>query len=120
MDETQLFTIDRAGTTLIITLPGTSITFEDEQISAGVQIALKQLKDPKLTDLVIDFSQTPYFGSAILGATLVLRNATIRQKGRFAICNLSRVGLEIIKTSKFDSLWPIFDTLTESLDEMNA
>ncbi len=119
MDESEIFTIEQDGVTLIVALPKTEITFADDQINAGVHGILELLRKDSLSNLVVDFGQSPYFGSIVLGAVLTLQNAIHEKKGRFAICNLSTVGQEIIRISRFDSVWPIFETRQEALVSVN-
>ena len=118
MDEPNLFTINRDGAILIIALPKTALSFAEQVIQEQVQTILEHLKDPTVANLVIDFGQCPYFGSAILGAILRFYNAVQDRQGKCAACNLSKDGCEILRIAKFDTIWPVFDSREEALESV--
>jgi len=118
MVEPNLFTIDRDGAILIVALPNTPVSFFDEEILEEVESICEILKDPAITNLVMDFGQCPYFGSAILGAVVTLYiNVRDRQR-HFTACNITKDGRELLQISKFDTLWPIFDSREEALNSI--
>ena len=119
MNTSKLFTVKRDGATLIVALPKAAVTFADEQIQAEVQEILERLVEPSISNVVLDFGECPYFGSAILVAMLTLRNQVQKQRGQFAMCNASKVGQEILRTARFDTAFPYFKSRAEALASMN-
>ncbi len=119
MNTSKLFTVKRDGATLIVALPKAAVTFADEQIQAEVQDILERLIEQSISNVVLDFGECPYFGSAILIAMLTLRNQLQEKRGQFAICNASKEGQEILRTSRFDTAFRYFKSLEEALASMN-
>ncbi len=119
MNTSKLFTVKRDGATLIVALPKAAVTFADEQIQAEVQDILGRLSQPSIRNVVLAFGECPFFGSAILVAMLTLRNQVQEQRGRFAMCNASKEGLEILRTARFDTVLPYFNSREEALASIN-
>ncbi len=119
MKNSKLFTVKRDGATLIVALPKAAVTFADEQIQAEVHDILKCLIEPSVSNVVLDFGECPFFGSAILVAMLTLRNQVQENRGQFAMCNASKEGQEILRAARFDTVMPYFKSREEALASMN-
>ncbi len=119
MKISKLFTVERDGATLIVALPKAAVTFADEQIQAEVQEILERLVEPSISNVVLDFGECPFFGSAILVAMLTLRNQVQEKRGQFAMCNASKEGQEILRTARFDTASPYFKSREEALASIN-
>jgi anti-anti-sigma factor len=115
MARSRIFSTERQGDTLILVLPGTDITFADEEVLTEVDEVLYRLRESGAKNLVVDFGQTAYFGSIILGSVLKLGTRLRDSGGGFALCNLSESGHEMLRIARFDTLWPIYDTRAEAL-----
>jgi anti-anti-sigma factor len=115
MARSRIFSTERQGDTLILVLPGTDITFADEEVLTEVDEVLYRLRESGAKHLVVDFGQTAYFGSIILGSVLKLGTRLRDSGGGFALCNLSESGHEMLRIARFDTLWPIYDTRAEAL-----
>ena len=64
---------------------------------------------------IIDLTELDYFGSIMLYLMVRLWKRVSAREGNLVICNVSKVGEEILKTAKFDSMWPIVATRDEAL-----
>ena len=104
----------RDGATLIVALPKVAVTFADEQIQLEVQDILERLMEPSISNVVFDFDECPYFSSAILVAMLTLRKQIQEKHGQFVMCNASKDGLKILRTTGFDSMLPYFKSREEA------
>ena len=113
-----LFTIDRDGENLIIALPETVLSVVAEDIQEEAQTILEHVNDPTVTNLVMDFGQCPYVGSALLNTILAFYKAVRDKQGHFSACNLSKGTREILLISKLDTLWPVFDSRVEALESV--
>jgi anti-anti-sigma factor len=119
MNTTKLFTVKRDGATLIVALPKAAVPFADAQIQAEVQNILERLIEPSISNVVLDLGECPYFGSAILVAMLTLRNQVQEKRRQFAMCNASKDGLRILRTTGFDSTLPYFKSREEALEAVS-
>lgn len=66
--------------------------------------------------LLVDLGHTRHVGSAFLGFLLRLsRCVTDRTGGRFGVCCATPFCLTVIKTTKMDTIWELFDTRDEAV-----
>jgi anti-sigma B factor antagonist len=118
MSRSRVFQVEHQGDTMILVLPGTDITFADEEVLTEVDEVLYRLRDTGANKLLVDFGQTAYFGSIILGSLLKMGTRLRDSGGRFALCNLSRNGREMLRIARFDTLWPIYDSRQAALEAL--
>ena len=119
MARSRIFSVEREGDTLILVLPGTDITFADEEVLTEVDEVLYRLRESGARNLLVDFGQTAYFGSIILGSILKMGTRLRDSGGGFALCNLSENGREMLRIAKFDTLWSIYATRDEALQALH-
>lgn len=80
------------------------------------EAVLQTAQPPEISAVIVDFQQTPYFGSSLLEALRILWKAIENRPARMFLCNLAPVGREIIQLAKFDQLWPVSETLQQALE----
>ena len=120
MDEHKLFALCRDGEVLMVVLPDTAITFDDETIQDEAQAVIEQLNEPGVAHLILDFGHCPYFGSILIGQVIRFHNAVNAKKGQFVICNLSKEAHMLLETSHLLSLWTVVDSREEALALLNS
>ena len=54
----------------------------------------------------------------MLGAMHTIWKRVSTCQGKMAVCNVSEVEREVLQISKFDMLWPIFNSREEALEEV--
>ena len=118
MPRSRIFHVEHQGDTLVVVLPGTDITFADEEVLTEIDEVLYRLRESGARNLIVDFAQTVYFGSIILGSVLKLATRLRDSGGRFALCNLSENGREMLRIARFDTLWPIYDSRAAALEAL--
>ncbi|MBI1346714.1 STAS domain-containing protein [bacterium] len=89
----------------------------DDAVMRELDSVLKELRNCQCRKLVIDFHQTPYFGSSMLEALRLMWTTIHKDSGEMVLCNLSEVGREILQVSKFDHIWPIVADRTTALSQ---
>lgn len=114
MTSTELFTTQTAGSTLTIEVHGTISSLADDEALRKLDHILEQLQSGGVRNVLIDFRQSPYFGSCMLETLRRIWNDVQPRGGRLVLCNLSPVGREILQLAKFDQLWPVLDTREEA------
>ena len=65
--------------------------------------------------LLIDLSETDYFGSTFLEILFRIWNRVKRENGRMGVCGLREQCLEIVKTARLDTLLPLYSDVPEGL-----
>lgn len=89
--------------------------FVYESLETEATSVMALLGDGQCRSVVIDLSRTDYCGSTALGLFLKIWKLTRANNGKMSFCGLSENEKEVFATMKLDSLWPICDTLEESL-----
>jgi anti-anti-sigma factor len=70
---TRMIEVERKGHTLVLTPTGNLRKLDGREIEAGGDELPRLADDPSVRNLVVDFSQTDYFGSTALGLLAQLR-----------------------------------------------
>jgi anti-anti-sigma factor len=115
---TGLLTVDRVGDTLVVTPLADLGELEYQQIESGARHVCDLLNDPSVTNIVLDFQQTAYYGSSALGFFVRLWKRVSRRHGRMAFCNLSPQEKEILRLTRLDSLWLICGSREEAMQRV--
>lgn len=112
---TALFRHSTRGDALVITpLRGIS-SFAEEAVQQEMSTLLKRIETGDVRALVVDFSRLEYFGSNMLEALRILWKQLRPRQGKLVVCGLSTVGREIIHLARFDTLFPVVETLDDAL-----
>ncbi|MCA9070210.1 MAG: response regulator [Planctomycetaceae bacterium] len=110
-----LFELETLEDTLIVIIQSEKIGFEQGQLARELEDINRRLDQPEFVHALIDFSQIVFFSSTLLE---VLRQIWMRIKqrgGEMVLCGLSPGGQEILRCSKFDTLWSSYGSRTEAL-----
>lgn len=76
-----------------------------------IEIAVEA--DPPV--VVLDLSQTQFFGSSFIEVLFRVWNRLQGRSGRFAICGLTPHCLDVLKITHLDTLWPLMPTRDEAV-----
>ena len=90
----------------------------EENVKPELDSILKQVQDLDLKNAVIDLAEIPYFGTSMLEAMYTIWRHVRDKEGKMAVCNASKMGREILRVSRFDTLWPVYATRDEALDAL--
>lgn len=120
MTATDMFTMQTAGPTMTITVHGTISSLASDEALRNLDRILEQIRTGDVQDVVIDFQQTPYFGSCLLEMLRRIWNDIHSRGGRLVLCNVSPVGQEILHLAKFDQLWPLVATREDAEQQLQS
>jgi anti-anti-sigma factor len=115
MNPSGLFQLESQQNTLVITPLLDMGEFNCDQIQEEGKALLAEVDTRPEASIVIDFSQTDYFGSDALGLFVQLWKKASQRGGRLAFCGASDYGVEILQRAKFDHIGPICATRAEAL-----
>ena len=107
MSKPKYFTVEHADETVIFSAIGSIGGLVEDAARTEWDALLNQVDAAKAKHAVIDLGALDYFGSIMLELLVVLWKRVSAKGGKLALCNVSPVGLEILQTAKFDTLWPI-------------
>src|SRR5579885_1366092 len=109
------FEVERAGDTLVVTPTADLRELDFQGVESGAQAVLRQIDDPAVKNVVLDFHRTDYFGSTALGFFVRLWKRVSGRGGRLAMCNLSAHERDILRMTSLDGLWLLCGTKEEAL-----
>lgn len=70
--------------------------------------------------VVIDLTHLDYFGSAVLDWMISLWKQVKPRGGGLALCNVSNVGMEILKSANLHTLWTIAANRDEAIQQLRS
>ncbi|HUG91664.1 MAG TPA: STAS domain-containing protein [Planctomycetaceae bacterium] len=111
----QIFPHERRGATLVVRPRGDSLGVQELDLKREIDALHKLIDDPRVTGLLVDVGQAPYFSSIVLGAVLAMCQKIRGRGGRAAFCNASPGMLDIMQIMKLDSVLPYYATCEEAL-----
>ena len=115
MAHAHIFDVESRSQTLIITPNRVIGTLADTSIQAEWQEILNRIAEGNVRHVVFDLSFSPYLGSVMIEAMLLLWKRLRPKNGRLAVCNASDVASEILELSNLPAIWSICDSRDEAL-----
>lgn len=121
MSEHEPFIVEKVDQTLVISPTRNVSTLADENVDRQI----KEIKNTITTDgevgsLIFDLGKIDYFGSSMLEAMLTIRKSAESPDEKIAICSASETSEEVLKVSRFDTLWRLFKDRDEALAAINT
>jgi len=115
MSTPKVFESTSDGSTLIV-MPLSSVgSLAGENVNHELNDLVTRLDDSGLKHVVFDFAKVSYFGSSMLGAMHAMWKHVSAADGKMVVCNVSDVEREVLQVSRFDTLWPVYDSREEAL-----
>lgn len=115
----RLFDLEILEDTLAITILTENLGFADLQLSIELNHVYQRINHPDIRHVLVDFSRIAFFSSSVLEA---LRSIWLRVKehgGRMVLCGLTPAGEDILRLSRFDTLWPLHPNRTAALKALH-
>lgn len=117
--KTRHFDVELEDDVLVV-VPGPGIGSLHDEIVDEFRGALRDpcVADRDLRGAVIDFDHVDYFGSLMLEALRGLWSELQSLGLPLVLCNVRGVCREILGVTKFDQVWPIFDSRRAAVDSV--
>ena len=107
--------IEHEGETLVVSPLFTFAAFAEPDVK-GEWIAVQaEIETADIKHVVVDLGNIPYFGSTVLEWMVQMWKRTKAKGGKFATCNASPIGQEVLNAAHFDKLWGLFNSRAEAL-----
>lgn len=120
MTDAPLFTLARADRAVILTPQQNLTEFDFRQLDAETAEILGQISKEDRPNVVVDFGNIEYTGSAALGFFVRLCKNTRSRGGEMVFCNVNELERSVLEVTRLDTLWQIFDTLEDAVAAVNA
>jgi len=93
----------------------------DERVLDGVQdFLLETVERIDPPHLLLDLSQTQFFGSAFIELMVRVWNRIKKRNGQFALCGLQEYCDEIIRVAQLDTVWDLYPDQDAAIQGMKA
>jgi len=120
MSSPKFFRVERKDNALIISAVANTHGLVEDEVRDECDSLLEQLEKNEVAHAIIDLEALDYFGSIMLELMVVVWKAVKKSGGKFAVCCVSKVGQEILKTARFDTIWPILDSQEAAMENVNS
>ena len=80
----------------------------------------ESLKQDHAKHVIIDLSDTDYYGSTALGFFVKLWKRVRDHGGKMAFCNMSAHELEVLEVTKLDTLWPLCENRKAAVEAIRS
>lgn len=120
MSELDVFQTERIGGALVVVPKYGISALAAEEFKPEVRQLLASFDDPAILHAVVDLEHVAYFGTSMLEVMHALWRRLRDRGGRLLVCNVSPVGREVLRVSRFDTLWEIHATRDEAVAALGA
>ena len=111
----RFFDANNEGNTLVVASVTDIGGLVGEEMAFELTGLLERFEGTDLQNVVIDLEHSPYFGTSMLQMMTALWKRVRARSGKMAVCSVSETGREILRVTRFDTLWPICDDRNEAL-----
>ncbi len=118
MPTAHTFSAESENETLIVTPLRSVGSLAEENVRPELDAILDQIRQRELKHAVIDLREVSYFGTSMLEAMHTIWRRIRDDHGQMTLCNVSTMGREILRVSRFDTLWPICDSKDDAIRKM--
>lgn len=91
----------------------------EEKLTAASDLLLSLAKSIDPPRLLLDLSRTRFFGSGMLGVIFRVWNRVSTRGGSMAMCCAHGVVLDVLKVTKVERLWTLYDTQDDGIKGLN-
>jgi anti-sigma B factor antagonist len=113
--EGQIFARETLGNTVVLNPLIHLGSLNEPEISLETQELLDLLNRSASANLVIDLAHGNYLGTSMLGAIIKLWKRVSQRGGRLALCNVSESVVEVLRVTKLQTVWPIYDSREQAV-----
>ena len=112
------FDISVDGSTLVVVPTRNISSIAEAEVKDEWDEVLAKMQQSDVLHVIFDFHRISYFGSSMLEAMLQLWKQIRSKDGKLVVCNVSDTAKEILRLSKFDTIWPVCDTRDDATSEL--
>jgi anti-anti-sigma regulatory factor len=111
-----VFRDERNDDVLVVTVAQEGVGFAEHRRLQELDHLLHRLDEERLHRVVVDFGEVAAFGSAVLESLLaVWKRVKTHPDGCMACCRVAEPACIVLHLARFDTVWPLYDTLDDAL-----
>jgi anti-anti-sigma factor len=116
----KYFALERAGDVLVVVLGRSLDSLSGSDLLEERAILLEEVRDPAIRAVVFDFASVEYFDSLVLDTLCHAWKHLRVRDAKMALCNLSKVGEEILRACRLDALWRPHPSRRSALEALGS
>ena len=117
---TDHFQLEWHGEALVIIPAGNIESLNWEYVEQAAELVLVPLRRKEVPLAVFDLERAPYFGSVFLALLLRSYKLVKLKGGEMVLCNVGRLGRDLLSTTCLDTLWAVYETREQALEAIGA
>jgi len=114
-EKKKVFEVVQDAATVIVIPQGDTVSFRYNDIHLESNRILRLLDDASVKNVIIDFGDTNYASSVVIGALIRVARKATNQGGQSVICSVTERMRDILTTMNLFQLWPSHSTREEAL-----
>src|SRR3990172_8662650 len=114
------FKLEWHGGAVVITPASNIESMRWDLIEQAAEIVMAPLKRMEVPMVVFDLSDVSYFGSVFLALLLRCHKFVKSRGGELVLCGASKMAAELLRVTALDTLWAIYDTRADALEEVGS
>ena len=95
-------------------------SLDDQVLDEVERFLLACIDPPEVKNLVVDLSNTTFFGSRFIEVLFRAYNRILRKDGRFSLSGLQGHPLDVILISKLQRIWELLPTPAEAVRKFKS
>jgi anti-anti-sigma factor len=119
MQHLKIFTVEKSGSTLIITPQGEGSAFRYQDLHLEANTIRGEMMKPENRNLVVDLGGMDYFGSEFIGALVSMLRETRVRGGKACFCSAKPQMLQVLQNMSLFKLWPHYESREAALSELS-
>jgi anti-anti-sigma factor len=109
------FTIERHGEIYVIVGSARLENMEVEHVESAAALVLDPIRESSYALVLIDLTRVDSFGSPVLAVLIRCWKLVSEKGGTMVLAGASPDVRKLLKITKFDTLWAIYDTRGEAM-----
>lgn len=109
---------EQVGSVTVATIGPEFETIDEPALERLASFLLSLTENKDLKKLVIDLSETTFFGSGLLAIILRVYSRLSARGGQMALCGLRPHCRQVLETTRLDTLWPVYATRAEAVQQV--
>lgn len=115
---TDDFRIEWHGNAVVV-IPAENVeSLRWELMEQAAEVVMAPLGKLEIPMIIFDLSEVKFFGSVFLSLLLRCHKYVKSLGGELVICGASPMARELLNVTALDTLWAIYDTRQEALDDL--
>lgn len=119
-DDADMIRLEWHGDALVVVATGAVESLQWELVEQVADIVLEPLQDQTPPLVVFDLSDVSYFGSVFLALLLRCHKLIKIRGGVLVLCGVNKHARDLFRITALDTLWAIYDTREQALEEIGA